>query len=211
VSTPAGHVPKRLGRPPSGRPEAILSATLLLLRERGIARLTTREIAEQAGTSEATIFYHYRDRAGLLEAVFARGLEPLRALSRGGIEGDDHAAVLRHLGEAIEHFLDQSLPVLVAAQSDTQLRDALATYMATHDLGPHRGIQTLSAYLRAEQKADRIRPDADADVLALMFIGSSFLRVFQRQLTGSDRSLPSLHATADALDTLLRPARRRGG
>ena len=38
-------VPKRRGRPPAGGREAILAAALQLLRERGIARVTSREVA----------------------------------------------------------------------------------------------------------------------------------------------------------------------
>jgi AcrR family transcriptional regulator len=75
--------PKLRGLPPSGGREAILAAALELLRERGIARLTTREIAASAGASEASIFYHYRGRAGLLMAVFEQGLRPLQELSEG--------------------------------------------------------------------------------------------------------------------------------
>src|SRR4051794_2415279 len=118
--------PKRLGRPPSGGREAILTSTLELLRDQGVARLTTREVAARANVSEASVFYHYGDRAGLLMAVFARGLEPLQALNARGLEGADAREVLTNLGRAITRFLDEALPVLVAAQSDRQLHDAVA-------------------------------------------------------------------------------------
>src|SRR5882672_9193588 len=103
---------KRRGRPPSGGKEAILTATLELLRERGIARLTTREVAARSGVSEASVFYHYKDRAGLLQAVFVRGLKPLQAETEGDIDGSDQIEVLLRIGEGIERFLDQALPVM---------------------------------------------------------------------------------------------------
>ena len=80
-----GDAPKRRGRPPAGGREAILAAALDVIRERGIARLTAREVAGLAGVSEASVFYHYKDRAGLLEAVFEEGLRSLRALAEGGV------------------------------------------------------------------------------------------------------------------------------
>ena len=50
--------------------------------------MTSREVAALAGVSEASVFYHYKDRAGLLQAVFEEGLEPLQALAaRGGLAG----------------------------------------------------------------------------------------------------------------------------
>jgi len=198
-----GEVHKRRGRPPSGGREAIRAAALQLLRERGIARLTTREIATVAGVSEASIFYHYHDRAGLLMAVFEEGVAPLTELSVGGISGTDLGHVLARLGPAIEQFLDQALPVLTAAQSDIELRDALAGYMREQNLGPHRGVQALSAYLTREQAGGGVRSDVDADAVALMFVAVCFLRASQRQMPDSGAELPSLEDVIAALITLL--------
>ena len=90
---PAGEpsqAPRRRGRPSAGGREAILEAALTLLRERGIARVTSREVAALAGVSEASVFYHYKDRAGLLQAVFEQGLQPLSDLAkRGMLSGAD--------------------------------------------------------------------------------------------------------------------------
>lgn len=196
--------PKRRGRPPSGGRQAILTATLQLLTERGIARLTTREVAERAGVAEASVYYHYTDRAGLLKAVFAAGLEPLQRLNERGIEGPTHLDVMTRLGRAIERFLEQALPVLVAAQSDTELRDALAEHMRAHDLGPHRGVRALAGYLRAEQEAGRVGDHVDPEATALMLVSTCFMRVSQRQMLGPhNRKLPSLERVVGALDGLL--------
>jgi AcrR family transcriptional regulator len=162
-------------------------------------------VAERAGVSEASVFYHYGDRAGLLQAVFVRGLEPLKALGTAGVEGEAHEEVLGRLGGAVERFLDEVMPVLVAAQSDTELRGTLAAYMAEHDLGPHRGVQALGEYLAAEQAAGRVRADADPAAAALMLISSSFMRVFQRQLSGQAGALPPLDDTVAALSAMLQP------
>src|SRR5947209_11774896 len=129
-------VGKRRGRPPAGGREAILDAALQLLRERGIARVTSREVASTAGVSEASVFYHYKDRARLLRAVFEQGLRPLQALAEGGgLSGADLPDALTRFGSTLEQFLDQALPVMAAAQSDVTLRDAMAAYMTDQDLG----------------------------------------------------------------------------
>src|ERR1700758_4873047 len=105
-STPEGV--KRRGRPPAGGREAILAAALQLLRERGIARVTSREVASLAGVSEASVFYHYKDRAGLLRAVFEDGLRPLHELaSEGGLAGVDLHEALSRYGATLEEFLHQ--------------------------------------------------------------------------------------------------------
>jgi AcrR family transcriptional regulator len=197
---------KRRGRPPAGGREAILKAALALLRERGIARLTTREVAARAGVSEASVFYHYRDRAGLLQAVFEEGLDPLVALNDAGeISGPDRRKVLKRLGEAIEAFLEQALPVLTAAQSDAELADELATYMRVNDLGPHRGVKALGEYFAAQQRDGLIRDDIDPDAVASTFVATCMMRAFQTSMRLPKRSLPPLSAVIDSLDRMLEP------
>ena len=193
---------KRRGRPPSGGREAIREATLELLRERGVARLTTRDVAERAGVSEASVYYHYTDKAGLLRAVFEAGLERLQAATLGRGDG------LLAFGQELERFLGQALPVMTAAQSDAELRDALAAHMVANDLGPHRGIQTLGGYLAAGQRAGTVRADLDPEAAAQLFVGSCLLRVAQRQFVSRPDAppMPSLERTVAAFEALIAPS-----
>jgi AcrR family transcriptional regulator len=198
-------VPRRRGRPSAGGREAILAAALQLLRERGIARLTAREVATLAGVSEASVFYHYKDRVGLLQAVFEEGLRPLRALAdEGGFSGAVRDVLIRY-GRTLERFLDQALPVISAAESDRSLRDVMAAYMADQDLGPHRGVEKLGEYFAAEQAAGRIRAGVDPYAAAMTFVGACYTRASQRQMPMAGE-LPALEDIVDAVDELLRPA-----
>jgi AcrR family transcriptional regulator len=199
--------PRRRGRPSAGGREAILAAALTLLRERGIARVTSREVAALARVSEASVFYHYKDRAGLLQAVFEEGLAPLSDLAESGrLGGGDLHDVLTRLGSTLERFLDQALPVMTAAQSDAALRDSLTAYMNEHDLGPHRGVRALGDYLAAEQAVGRVRAGADPHAVAMMFVGACYTRASQRQMPLHTVDLPSLTDIITATEQLLRPA-----
>src|SRR5438067_714800 len=60
---------------PEKRREAIVSATLPLLVERGLS-LTTRQIAEAAGIAEGTIFRVFPDKEALIDAVIETALDP---------------------------------------------------------------------------------------------------------------------------------------
>ena len=199
--------PKRRGRPPAGGREAIIAAALQVIRERGIARLTAREVAGLAGVSEASVFYHYKDRAGLLKAVFAEGVAPLKALAEGDVQaGNDPREVLTVYGRTLDKFLDQVLPVIAAAQSDSELREVLAAYMAENNMGPHRGVAAIGAYIAGEQAAGRARADVDPYALAMMFIGACYTRASQRQLPLPAAELPPLEDIVDATVAALRPA-----
>ena len=196
--------PKRRGRPPAGGREAILDATLALLHERGVARLTTRAVAERAGVSDASVYYHYVNKAGLLRAVFEAGVAPLRTLSLAGLGEGEPRDVMTALAEAIERFLDLTLPVIMAAQSDTELRESLAAYLQEEDLGPHRGVQALGRFISEQQQAGRMRDGIDPAGAAVLLVGACFLRSSQRQIMGKGtRSLPSLENVVATLDDLL--------
>jgi AcrR family transcriptional regulator len=198
--------PKRRGRPPAGGREAILAAALAVIRERGIARLTAREVAGIAGVSEASVFYHYKDRFGLLQAVFEEGLRPLHELAERGISpGEDPREVLALYGHTLETFLDQALPVIAAAQSDADLRDSMAAYMSAHSLGPHRGVSALGDYFAAEQDAGRARAGVDPHAVAMMFIGACYTRSSQRQMPLPNVDLPPLEDIIDATAALMAP------
>jgi hypothetical protein len=108
-------------------------------------------------------------------------------------------------GRTLEQFLDQVLPVIAAAQSDTELRDALAAYMAENDLGPHRGVAAIGAYFAGEQAAGRARADLDPYALAMMFIGACHTRASQRQLPLPAAELPPLEDIVDATVAALQP------
>ncbi len=74
---------KRTRRGPHTRKQ-ILDASLRLFSERGFARTTVRDIARQAGITDAAIYYHFESKRELLEAlVEERGfLNSLQNLER---------------------------------------------------------------------------------------------------------------------------------
>jgi AcrR family transcriptional regulator len=194
--------PKRRGRPPSGGREEILRATLELIRVRGMARLTTREVAERAGVSEGSVFYHFEDRFGLLRAVFEQSLEPLHihALESGG---DDLRTTVTKVSEGIERFLTASLDVMMAAQSDAELRESLHAYMLASDYGPHRGIASISAFIVAQQEAGVVRVDVNPTVIASMIVNDAFQRAAVPKLIGNRKGIPPRPAFVDTLMAML--------
>jgi AcrR family transcriptional regulator len=74
---------KRTRRGPHTR-QQILDASLRLFSERGFARTTVRDIARQAGITDAAIYYHFESKRELLDAlVEERGfLSSLQNLER---------------------------------------------------------------------------------------------------------------------------------
>ena len=58
--------------------EAILLAATQLFLERGYEGTTVADVAERAGVSRATVFWHFSDKGGLFREAFVRLLTPFR-------------------------------------------------------------------------------------------------------------------------------------
>ncbi|HET6153151.1 MAG TPA: TetR/AcrR family transcriptional regulator [Marmoricola sp.] len=197
-------IPKRRGRPPSGGREDILRATQELIAERGMAKLTTREVAERAGVSEGSVFYHFEDRFGLLKAAFESALDPLH-LQRPNLATDDLRSTITRMSEAIAAFLASGLDVMMAAHSDAALRESLHGFMADSDYGPHRGIAGISAYIRLKQQAGEVRADIDAAVVASLIVSDALMRAAIPKLIGNRKGVQSRKAFVDTVVTMLEP------
>lgn len=168
-----------------------------------MAKLTTREVAARAGVSEGSVFYHFEDRFGLLKAVFERSIGPLHLEEVQ--HGSDLRQVVTTMSESIEAFLTGSLDVLIAAQSDAELRDSLHAYMLENDFGPHRGIAGIGAYLAGQQEAGLVRADVDPKVVASMIVNDAFQRSSVPKLVGNRKGIQPRTAFIDSLLTMITP------
>jgi len=58
--------------------DAILAAATQLFMERGYEGTTVADVAERAGVSRATVFWHFSDKGGLFREAFVRLFTPFR-------------------------------------------------------------------------------------------------------------------------------------
>ena len=67
--------------------ESILNAAMMLFAEKGFSGTTTRQIAQQAGVNEVTLFRHFRSKTELFHRILEeiqRLYPPLLALDQVG-------------------------------------------------------------------------------------------------------------------------------
>ncbi|MGW5106345.1 TetR/AcrR family transcriptional regulator [Nocardia sp. NPDC004123] len=168
--------------------QRILDAAARLLREKGIARLTTREIAVAADAAEGSITKNFGGKLGLLTALLSRELPELAAwraaLTPSTSHCEDLRATLMTVGDKAIDYYAASLPLVAGAVSDISLFDAYRATNTAQDTGPQLAVEAMATYLTTWQSTGALSPDADTWALALMFCGAAQLQAWTEQLAG---------------------------
>jgi AcrR family transcriptional regulator len=181
--------------------DRILDAASHVMRTRGFARTTTKEIARAAGYSEATLYKHFQDKTDLFLAVLKERLpRPPVLLDGQGTLQDRLAATARG---AIA-FYEASFPISASVFSEPDLLAAHHAAVTRQGAGPQYPLEALARYLRLEQEHGRIPAGADCTAAASLLLGSCFQYAFLRCFAqlAPDPAAAAAHATAIAATLL---------
>ncbi|MEV4330376.1 TetR/AcrR family transcriptional regulator [Streptomyces sp. NPDC049597] len=186
----------------------IVDAARELMLSLGLARTTTKEIAKAAGCSEAALYKHFSSKEELFVTVLNERLPKLGALlstlagdpGRAGVEEN-----LTDIARQAALFYEQTFPMAASLYAEPQLKRRHEDAMREMRTGPHKPIEGLAAYLRAEQQAGRISSDADPYAAASLLLGACAQRAFAYEATPDRRPPQPLDEFAAGLArTLLR-------
>jgi AcrR family transcriptional regulator len=156
--------------------EAILDAAASIMREQGIARATTKEIARRAGYSEAALYKHFTDKQELFLAVLGERGPRIAAPGEPG-EGDVQEHLAR-LVAALIAFYEHSFPIAASIFSERQLLAAWRTQLTQRGVGPHVPRTAITDYLAAEQRLGRVAASADIEAAGTLLCGAALWEAF---------------------------------
>ena len=148
-----------------------------LMRKQGLARITTRVIARQAGLAEGTLYNHFREKDEIFIAVLARNVAPLVDVLHDLPLRVGRATVLDNLllvAEAAVSFHIKVAPLICSLLADQKLLAGARRIMQERHIGPQRSSEALAAYVAAEQRLGRITTNMDATAAADLILGASF-------------------------------------
>jgi AcrR family transcriptional regulator len=186
----------------------MVEAAEKVMRERGLARSTTREIAREAGFSEGALYKHFDSKEDLFLHVLAERLPSFVALSKE-LPGRAGVGTVREtLGEVARTslaFFAQGMPIIASIFSEPALLSRHAQEIRRRGGGPQRANEAVAAYLRAEQELGRVREDADPEAAAAMLLGACFQRAFLRRFLAEEVDSEGEERFAgDVVGTLMR-------
>ncbi|MFP3988558.1 TetR/AcrR family transcriptional regulator [Streptomyces sp. E11-3] len=167
----------------------ILDAAHTLMLSVGLARATTKEIAKEAGCSEAALYKYFASKEELFVTVLRERLPQLAPLLHRLIEEPGERSVEQNLTDIAREaalFYEQSFPIAASLYAETQLKHRHEAAMREMGTGPHVPIQGLDQYLRREQRQGRIRADADTFAAASLLLGACAQRAFAYEAADPD-------------------------
>src|SRR5919205_1600896 len=176
-----------------GTRERMVEAAERVMRERGLARSTTREIAREAGFSEGALYKHFDSKEDLFLHVLAERLPSFVALSKE-LPGWAGRGTVRETLEEVAHtalaFYAEGVPISASVFSEPELLARHAEEIRRRGAGPQKANEAVAAYLRAEQDLGRVRRDVDPEAAAALLLGACFQRAFLRHFLAEDPMPP---------------------
>jgi AcrR family transcriptional regulator len=178
----------------------MLDAAQTVMRSRGLARATTKEIAREAGFSEAALYKHFADKTALFVAVLvervpSRLSQLLHGLTDRAGRTDIEEVVTEVAVEAIA-FYRETFPMGASLFSEPAVLAAHRTALEHLGTGPHVAVDAVAAYLAAEQDAGRVDAGIDARAAALLLLGACQMTAFLEAFAGAPPGNSADAATA---------------
>jgi AcrR family transcriptional regulator len=183
--------------------DRMLDAAAHVMRTRGMARATTKEIAKAAGYSEAALYKHFRDKTEIFLAVLSERIPGTLAgvlanLAERAGQGSVRDTVQEVAAAALD-FYQETFVMAASVFSEPSLLAAHRDAVQERGAGPHRISETVADYLAAEQNLGRIRTDADPRAAADLLLGACLQQAFLSRFAGSALDDETAGRTAAAL------------
>ena len=158
--------------------ERLIDAAAAIIRDRGIKAVTTKDVAQEAGFAEATIYRHFQDKTDLLlhalsERMPGHFLAVLRDLPQRVGRGEV-AEHLLELATASVAFFVQNAPFTAALAADPALAASHYARLRELGFGPEAAQSALETYLQDEQRLGRVHPAIDPAAAANLLFGVCF-------------------------------------
>ncbi|NLU66965.1 TetR/AcrR family transcriptional regulator [Streptomyces sp. HNM0574] len=180
---------------PTSTRSRILDAAERLMRTIGLARTTTKEIAREAGCSEAALYKHFTNKEELFVHVLWERLPRLNPLldelnAEGAGASRPVEDSLVEIARQAALFYERSVPIAASLHAEPALKQRHYAALRELGAGPRLPLDALSRYLRTQRDAGRLRADADTDAAAALLLGACAQRAFLHDFSADEPPQP---------------------
>jgi AcrR family transcriptional regulator len=165
----------------------ILQAALELMDETAFSQVTAEAIAERAGTSKATVYRWWPNKAAVVIEAFREAIAPELPLRDTGSLREDLTAQLRNFARVLSGRGGRMLRSFVmAARSDPELAAAFRAIWSD----PRR--KEAREMLGHKQATGQLRTDADLDLVLDSLYGPLYYRFLVKNESPSQKYAEAL-------------------
>lgn len=163
--------PKRPGGRSSRVREAVMTATLQLLETRSVPELSVREIADEAGVAETTIYRRWGSLPGLISAALAEFALSENPIPDTGALEEDLTQLLRSVAAIIRRPSVRRIFGFVTALDDADAVGARKRFWETR-------FSAGSAIVDRAIERGEILPVSDPIAVIETLVGTAYVRTF---------------------------------
>ena len=191
--------------------QALLDATMRVIREQGISAVSARTIAAAGGVNQALIFYHFGSVDGLIAAACLDSTAQRVALLRPELDAVSTFTELVEVAGRLHHQerdignVTVLAQVLAGSHGNPALAEAVGAALA---LWKDQVRTTLTRLLHGSPLSDVLDPDALTDLVAASFVGMELMEPTRSDGTTMSDALAGVGRLAATLDGLGPVARR---
>jgi len=162
----------RRARPlsPDARRAALVSATLPLIRKRGLD-VSTREIAAAAGVAEGTIFRAFSDKESLIQATVEAAFDPAPIVA--ALERIDRGAPLREKLTAAVRIVQPWLTAVIHLMTVSRLGRPGDAALARRARPSSEIGRSIARLIEPDRRALRVSPAEAARLLRMLLFSGS--------------------------------------
>lgn len=184
--------------------ERILDAAAAVMREKGLAKTTTKLIAAAAGYSEAMLYKHFADKQELFLLVL-KERSPSAQLPLQTPGSGDLAENLTRIVQQLMEFFVQTFPMAASIFGSPELLAQHRTGVTNRGYGPAGPVLSLKAYLDAERAAGRVAAASNTASVSQLLVGVAFHQGFLAAFEGRD-DVPNAWTKAEEAVTAVLPS-----
>jgi AcrR family transcriptional regulator len=167
--------------------QQILDAAQQLIEKGGFTRLTTSEVAREAGCAEGTIFRYFKRKEDLSLAVVLENSPKFKdTIARKRAGKGSVRKNLEDMALAAIRFSDDLIPLAASLFADAKLLARYRQVWSETKRGPKDTFDLIAAYISEEQQLGRIKREAVPLLVTALLLGSCFHWAFLRQGMGKN-------------------------
>ncbi|MCI0397175.1 MAG: TetR/AcrR family transcriptional regulator [Chloroflexi bacterium] len=165
----------------------IVDAVEKLIQTKGLARVTTKEIAQATGLSEGALYRHFDHKEDVFFAVLQKHLPILVGTLDNQVAGTKTVREnLVEIALAVLSYYEQLIPMNASFFADTVLLTRFREALRQIGGKPQHLHERVAAYIEEEQRLGRIKPQLPALSIAILLLAAVHHYGFLRQLLGEN-------------------------